>query len=172
VISSDSLFRQIAASPDDRVDARGLLAARLFDILIGDWDRNRGQWRWATFGDSLPRIWHPIAVDRDQSFARFDGVLLLAARQVAPQLPYFYGNYPNIEAATNNGRELDRRFLAQLERQVWDSVTLAMQTALSDSLLSEAVLRLPGPHAALSADMLLSALKERREKLPRAADAF
>jgi hypothetical protein len=172
VISSDSLFRLVAESPDDRVDARGLLAARLFDILIGDWDRNRGQWRWAHFGDSVPRIWHPIPVDRDQSFARFDGMLLMAARQMAPQLTYFSGKFPNIEAATYNGRELDRRFLVQLERQVWDSVTLAMQTALSDSTLTEAVARLPQPHAALSADQLLRALKQRREQLPKAANAF
>jgi hypothetical protein len=63
VISSDSLFRLVAQSPDDRVDARSLLTARLFDILIGDWDRNRGQWRWAHFNDSAPRIWRPIPVD-------------------------------------------------------------------------------------------------------------
>lgn len=172
VISSDSLFHRVAQSPDDRVDARGLLVARLFDILIGDWDRNRGQWRWARFGDSTPRIWHPIPVDRDQSFARFDGMLLVAARQMAPQLTYFSRKFPNIEAATYNGRELDRRFLGQLERQVWDSVTLAMQTALSDSALGEAVERMPGAHAELSAAGLLLALKERREKLPRAVDEF
>lgn len=172
VISSDSLFLRVARSPEDRVDARGLLAARLFDILIGDWDRNRGQWRWARFGDSLPRIWHPVPVDRDQSFARFNGVLLKAARQMAPQLTHFSPRFPNIEAATWNGRELDRRFLAQLERQVWDSVTLAMQTALSDTVLAEAVARMPAPHAELSAAMILKALKQRREQLPKAADKF
>jgi hypothetical protein len=172
VISSDSLFRRVASSSDDRVDARSLLAARLFDILIGDWDRNRGQWRWVRFGDSVPRIWHPVPMDRDQSFARFDGVLLAAARQMAPQLTYFSTKFPNIEAATWNGRELDRRFLTQLERQVWDSVTLAMQTALSDSTIIEAVGRLPQRHADQSAGLLTRALKARREKLPQAADNY
>ena len=33
-----------AASPDDRVDARAFLTARLFDLLIGDWDRHADQW--------------------------------------------------------------------------------------------------------------------------------
>jgi hypothetical protein len=172
VIGSDSLFRLVAESSNDRVDARALLTARLFDILIGDWDRNRGQWRWARFTDSTPRIWQPVPVDRDQSFARFDGILLLAARQMAPQLTYFSRKFPDIEAATYNGRELDRRFLVQLERQVWDSVTFAMQTALSDSTLTEAVARLPQSHAELSAAFLLRTLKERRERLPQAAAEF
>lgn len=172
VIGSDSLFLRVARSPDDRVDARALLAARLFDILIGDWDRNRGQWRWARFTDSIPRIWYPIPVDRDQSFARFNGILLQAARQLAPQLTHFSPKFPNIEGATWNGRELDRRFLTQLERQVWDSVTVAMQTALSDSVLHEAVGRMPPPHKELSADLLVRALRQRRERLPQAADKF
>ncbi|HWA17161.1 MAG TPA: hypothetical protein VG817_12045, partial [Gemmatimonadales bacterium] len=172
VISSDSLFRRVGSSADDRVDARELLAARLFDVLIGDWDRNRGQWRWVRFGDSVPRIWHPVPVDRDQSFARFDGLLLVAARQLAPQLTYFSPKFPDIEAATYNGRELDRRYLVQLERQAWDSVTLAMQTALSDSAIIEAVGRLPRRHGEQSAGLLIKALKARRDKLPEAADKY
>ncbi len=172
IISSDSLFARVTASPDDRVDGAALLAARLFDLIIGDWDRNPSQWRWVRFGDSLPHLWQPVPIERDQAFARFDGLLLIGARQLAPQLTYFNRNFPDIEAATWNGRELDRRFLTQLEREVWDSVARAMQTALSDSAIDEAMSRLPPAHAALSAAQLTASLRQRRERLPEAAAAF
>jgi hypothetical protein len=40
-------FNRTQASPKERVHARELLKARLFDMFIGDWDRHRWQWRWA-----------------------------------------------------------------------------------------------------------------------------
>ena len=60
---------------------------------------------------TLPRRWVPIPQDRDQAFAKYDGVLLYVARQTAPQLTNFGTKYPYIPGATWNGRDLDRRLL-------------------------------------------------------------
>src|SRR5689334_611236 len=60
IISSDTLFARVQRGPQDQVDARALLTARLFDVLIGDWDRHAGQWFWARFGETMPRRWVPI----------------------------------------------------------------------------------------------------------------
>ena len=94
IIDSDSLIARIRRSPDDRAESRAFLTARLFDLLIGDWDRHAGQWSWARFGDAVPRRWVPIPLDRDQAFAKYDGVLLYVARQTAPQLTNFGPKYP------------------------------------------------------------------------------
>lgn len=172
IIGSDNLFEKVQESADDRVHARQLLAARLIDILLGDWDRHRDQWRWARFNDSTPTIWHPIPRDRDQAFADFDGLLLALARNPAPQLVTFGPDYPYMVGLTWNGRELDRRFLAELERPVWDSTARALQAAITDAVIDDAVSRLPDAYRAASGAALAAALRQRRDRLPGAADRF
>jgi hypothetical protein len=172
LIGSDSLLARTARSPDDQVDARALLTARLFDVLIGDWDRHDDQWRWARFGNTLPRHWVPIPLDRDQAFVKYDGLLLGVARQTAPQLTNFGPKYPYIPGATWNGRDLDRRYLSGLEWPVWESVVSSLQATLTNEVIDDAVHALPPQHYALKGAALASALRTRRDRLLDAADRY
>ena len=43
VISSERLMERLDEGPQDRVDARAFLTARIVDLFLGDWDRHRGQ---------------------------------------------------------------------------------------------------------------------------------
>jgi hypothetical protein len=172
IIGSDSLFARAARSPEDRVDARALLTARLFDVFIGDWDRHADQWRWARFGDRVPRRWVPIPLDRDQAFVKYDGLLLSVARQSAPQLLNFGPKYPYIAGATWNGRDLDRRFLVELDWPTWKSVATALQTKLTDAVIDDAVRALPPEHYALQGKALTASLKQRRDQLLDAAGQY
>ncbi|MGH7509989.1 MAG: hypothetical protein ACREMZ_11010 [Gemmatimonadales bacterium] len=172
IMGSDTLFARVRRSPDDRVDALSLLKARLFDVLIGDWDRHSDQWVWARFNDSIPRRWVPIPRDRDQAFAKYDGVLLYLARQSAPQLTNFGSGYPYMAGATWNGRDLDRRFLVELEWPVWDSIAREFQAALTDSVIHDAVRALPEEHYTVSGAELTAALRSRRDRLVDAAREY
>jgi hypothetical protein len=172
IISSDTLLARTSRSPEDRVDARALLKARLFDVLIGDWDRHSDQWVWARYGDGLPRTWIPIPRDRDQAFVKYDGLLLSVARTSAPQLTNFGPRYPYIPGATWNGRDLDRRFLVGLEWPAWQVVTRELQASLTDAALDSAVQALPPEHRAIAGKSLTSALRERRDRLPEAANRY
>lgn len=172
VISSDALFRRVEESADDRVDAQALLTARLMDGFLGDWDRHRDQWRWVTYDSAPPRRWQPIPRDRDQAFVRFDGLLPALARSQAPQLVNFGPRYPAVIGLTWNGRELDRRFLIGLEWPAWDSTSRALQARLTDQVITEAVQRLPASHLERDSARLASALRARRDALPRLARDF
>ena len=169
IINSDSLITRLERSPEDRVDAPAFLRARLFDLLIGDWDRHAGQWSWALFDENSPRRWVPIPLDRDQAFAKYDGVLLSIARQTAPQLTNFGTGYPYLSGATWNGRDLDRRLLVELDWPVWDSTATRLQAALSDEVIDNAVRALPPEHYRLGGSELSSALRSRRDHLMAAA---
>ena len=169
IIDSDTLIARITRAPDDRVDARAFLTARLFDLLIGDWDRHAGQWSWARFGGATPRRWVPIPEDRDQAFVKYDGLLLAVARQTAPQLTNFGQDYPYIPGATWNGRDLDRRILVELEWPEWESVAVGLQAALTDDVIENAVRALPSEHYALKGADLIQALRTRRDDLVKAA---
>ncbi len=172
IIRSDSLIARLTRSSDDRAEAGAFLTARLFDLLIGDWDRHSGQWSWARFDDDLPRRWVPIPQDRDQAFAKYDGVMLYVARQSAPQLTNFGSKYPYIAGATWNGRDLDRRLLVGLGWPVWESAAIRLQSALSDEAIDAAVRSLPPEHYQLQGAWLVSALRSRRDHLLEAAQDY
>ena len=172
VIGTDKLEKRVDRGPSDVVDARSFLTARLVDVYLGDWDRHRDQWRWARFGDEKPAKWVPIPRDRDQAFARFDGLMLTVARGTAPQLVKFGPHYPGMLGLTWNGRDLDRRFLVGLERPVWDSIAAGLQSRLTDAAIESAVARLPASYIPLDSARLATALKARRDDLPEAAGRY
>lgn len=170
VIGSDELFARIRRSPMDRVDARALLAARLVDIFVGDWDRDRPQWLWIREGASGK--WLPIADDRDEAFVRMDGLLPSAMRFVRPEFVSFKETYPSIAGLTYSGQELDRQFLAELERPTWDSVAASVTAMLTDELIEGAVRRQPAEMYAIGGARLVSDLEQRRDALQTAASEF
>ncbi|MGD8727378.1 MAG: hypothetical protein PVH40_07015, partial [Gemmatimonadales bacterium] len=64
IIDSDELFARATESPLDRVDLITYLEARLFDYVIGDWDRHRGQWNWMRLDTDSVTHWVPLPEDR------------------------------------------------------------------------------------------------------------
>lgn len=172
IASTQKLFNRLERSPNDRVDARAFLAARLLDIYIGDWDRHQDQWRWARYDEGGLRSWRPIPRDRDQAFARLDGVLVQLAGVYFPQLVGFDDDYPDLYRLTYAGQVLDRRLLTGLERPEWDSIAAALQARLTDSVIDAAVHRLPAEYQRGSGMGLDRALRRRRDDLPNAARSF
>src|SRR5262249_14902666 len=135
-------------------------------------DRHRDQWRWGYFGDTIPRSWRPIPLDRDQAFAKYDGFLLWIARQSAFQLTNFQGEYSNPVGAAWNGRDLDRRLLTSLSWSDWEKVESELATALSDSVIQDAVAALPPEHFQLIGSRLTAWLTQRRDGLPKEARKY
>ena len=172
VIGGDELFTRLAAGPDDRVDVRAFLKARLLDVLVGDWDRHRDQWSWARFGDDLPRRWVPIPRDRDYAMVHYDGLVLGVARLKLPQLLQFNPKYDQVLGLTWNGRELDRRLLMEPQAAVWDTVVAEIQAAVTDTVIADAVRQLPPPYQALCGARLTEALRTRRDTLAAVAHRF
>jgi hypothetical protein len=172
IVSTDELFERLEHDQDERVDARAYLTARLVDVFLGDWDRHQDQWRWARLakGDTVP--WTPIPRDRDQAFARFDGLLLGLARLSAPQLVKFSDSYPSMVGLTWNARMVDRRLLSGLDRPAWDSAASQLKARLTDEVIDGAVAKLPPEFRQRNAAWLAAALKQRRDQLPDAARRF
>lgn len=163
--STEDVLVALDSNTRHRVDATGFLAARLLDFVLNDWDRHLGQWHWTPEAGNRQTIWHPIPVDRDQAFSWYDGLVVDLLRLAMPKLVKFGPEFPRLSGLTSNSRETDRRFLASLSREQWDSVTRFVQDRLSDSVLSAAVRRLPHPWLALSGAFLEGSLQQRRDGL-------
>lgn len=166
----DEMDKLTEASPQDRVDARMMLKWRLFDMFVGDWDRHIGQWDWIRVKGQ--EKWQPIATDRDQAFAKFDGLVLWAARTREPRFVNFEGDYPPAEGLGFNPRFVDRRYLAELDRPVYREVAAELQRSLTDAAIEAAARRMPEPYYRLNGQSLVSKLKSRRDQLPKIADEF
>ncbi len=172
IVGSERLLELVRSSSCDRVDARALLKARLIDLVIGDKDRHPEQWRWASFPRGSCRTWLPIPEDRDQAFINLDGLLMAATRIVGPQQIRFGPKYPSTVGLTFKGWDVDRGFLAELERPTWDSLVQVVQHALTDAVIESAVRSLPPQHYQLSGEFLASALKARRDHLSKVATKY
>ncbi len=174
IVASEELFELIEADGGNRVNALALLSARLMDILLGDRDRSIDNWWWAGFETDAGHEWHPIPRDRDQAFIRLDGFLRVILGFYEPEIEAVGVAYSSsdIVGLTRSGWDLDRRFLSEIERSSWDSVVHELQTKLTDSVIDAAVRRMPPEHYALLGDELATSLKERRNRLPKAAAEF
>jgi hypothetical protein len=167
ILDADEFEARVREDPRNVLDLERFLAARLFDYWIGDWDRHRGQWTFLRHPADTGTVieWTPVPEDRDQAFVRFDGVLLWLARQYVPQLLNFGDRMPPAWAFVWNGRDLDRHFLVKLEWSVWDSVATDLQERLTDSIIDQAVLRLPPEYVLIDGARMARALKARRQQL-------
>jgi len=76
LISTTDLLRNLQKSDAYYVDEDAYIRARLFDMLIGDWDRHQDQWRWAEFKVGTKKMYKPVPRDRDQAFSKYDGFFM------------------------------------------------------------------------------------------------
>jgi hypothetical protein len=174
IVSTDKLFDELADDHDDEVDSEAFLTARLLDVFVGDWDRHVDQWRWARFRKDGKKLWYPIPRDRDQAFAKFDGLLpsLAEKRYVVTQMESFAKTTPDIISLTYSGRHLDRRFLNDLDYGAWQKATEAFLAKLTDEVITQAVRKLPPEIYAKSGEALAKKLIARRALMRKASDQY
>lgn len=172
VSGTETVWEDIEEERCDRVDARAYLKARLMDLLINDKDRHPGQWRWARLPKGDCYTWLPIPEDRDQAFIHYGGVTMMLVRRALPRAITFGDSYPDLRGLTMTGWELDRQFLAELDKPAWDEVVEVFQAELPDPVIEDAVRRLPAPYYELVGEDLEAALKARRDALPDFVDRY
>lgn len=172
VINTVKLLDRLNKEYDESVDSKEFLKARLIDIYLGDWDRHKDQWKWIRFEDGENKIYKPFPMDRDQAFAKFDGLLPWIAEQNVPQLNNFGYNYPDMRFMTWSGRYIDQRFLTFLSRAEWESITNEVLSELTNNLIESAVKKLPPEVYLIAKDELTGKLKSRRDGLKEASDEY
>lgn len=182
-VATEDALRNRYRSRDYQLAAGAFARARLFDLLIGDWDRHEGQWTWAeaaTTSDGndgyfAKTRYAPIPKDRDQAFFRFDDGLLtwLASRRWAVRkLQTMHARYGDIGSLAWNARFLDARALQSLNAGAFTALARAMQANLPDSVLRAALKAWPAPVQTLETERTFQLLRARRDALPAAAEAF
>ena len=170
IIDHLKLYELLEAGRGDAVDLPAFLRARLMDILMGDWDRHRRQWRWAKVPGSA--LWQPIPEDRDQAFSRYEGLVLDIGRGRDPRLQKLAEKYSKVGGLVWNGREQDRRLLVPLEREAFRAAALDLEAKVTDAVIEEAARAMPLEWRRIDEERLVRILKARRDALPEIADRY
>ncbi|QHW00578.1 BamA/TamA family outer membrane protein [Spirosoma endbachense] len=170
--STPKLLEKLQDDNDNRVDQRSVLRARLFDMLIGDWDRHDDQWRWASFKSSKGLRFMPVPRDRDQAFFVNEGILpkIVSRRWLLPKIQGFDYKIRYVPGFNTNARFFDRSFLTEPSRADWLAVADSLQRSLTDEAINKALSQLPEPSRSLTAETIAAKLRQRRADLLRYAD--
>lgn len=145
--------------------------ARLFDLLIGDWDRHEDNWKWAEFEENGIKVLRPIPRDRDRAFSLIDGIgPWFASKVFLSRLEHFGFKKPDAGSLSYQSRHLDRFLLSPLSKQDYRREAAFIQEALTDELIEAAARKMPAATFAVSGPEIIAKLKARRDALRAFAD--
>ncbi len=151
LISTDDLLKKLRKDEDYEVDSETYVRARLFDMMIGDWDRHTDQWRWAEFKDkeSGKVVYKPVPRDRDQAFSIMgDGFFMNLATRIIPSLTLMEGFHEEIRSVKGfNGSPkayaLDMILLSETDIKTWEAQTAFIQKNINEAVIDNAFEEFP-----------------------------
>lgn len=184
VISDERLREELREDQDHYVDQRAFLRARLLDMLVADWDRHAGQFRWGAFepgeldpsltGDAATqgKVYLPVPRDHDWAFYGIGGLIQPPLALFDKRLQPIGTDYGSLVGLNRNGLPQDRRFLNRLTEDEWREIAADVRQELTDEAISEAVGVVPPEVYAQIGDEWVRILRARRDQLVNVAESY
>ena len=176
VISTDDLLENISKNEKHKIDEAAYIKARLFDMLIGDWDRHEDQWRWGVFKESGSTIYRPIPRDRDQAFSIMgDGFLLNIATKTIPTLRLMHAYKEDLKSPKWFNLEpypLDMALINQSDKKIWDAQVNLITTNITDEIIDKSFAFFPEEVQDITIQLIKKKLKGRRKNLQKISDTY
>ncbi|MDI3321346.1 BamA/TamA family outer membrane protein [Pinibacter soli] len=166
--NSEKMKKNLQKDNDNQLHAKEFLRARMLDALLGDWDRHEDQWRWYNDNDDKKaKEYLAVPRDRDQVFHVVQGFIpkIVSKEYVLP-------TFRNFDAEMSHEKWLlyKTRFgnvypEMQFTREEWKKEADKFAKAVTDSVIEEALKRLPAVSYAIRHDELTTILRARRDRL-------
>lgn len=153
------------------IDREFLVRNRLFDLVIGDWDRHAKQWGWVVQkqGENYRAV--PLAGDRDNAFFTVDGLIptVVSSKNIQPRLQSFEKEINYIPGLLY---PFDRYFLLDTPEEVFVEQAKFIQDNLTDKVIQDALNIWPADIYKLHGEEIKSKIKARRSQLVEYAIAY
>ncbi len=153
------------------IDKNALVRARLFDLLIGDWDRHAKQWGWVIQEKDNAFKAIPVAGDRDNAFFKLGGVIpgIISNENIEPEVRPFEKEidympglvYPN-----------DVYFLTDTPVEIFTTEAENLQKLMTDVAIADAFKVWPKEIYEIDGKEITEKLKSRRDNLVEYAKEF
>ncbi|WP_299390155.1 hypothetical protein [uncultured Gelidibacter sp.] len=154
-----------------KLDEHALVRARLFDLVIGDWDRHAKQWGWIIKENGDSQIAIPLPADRDNAFFNISGVIptIIANKNVTPEMRPFQSDIDYMPGLIH---DFDVYFLKSTPESVFIEEAQKLQQLLTDTVIEKALRQWPPQIYDLDGKTIEAKLKSRRNELLNYAMAF
>lgn len=174
IISTDDVLKNLQKDEKYGIDESAYIKARLFDMLIGDWDRHEDQWRWGEHQEGNKILYQPIPRDRDQAFTKYDGALLalFMNKPILRHMQTFKDDIKNVKWLNREPYPLDLAFLKTSDEKAWLEQAQYIQENLSDAEIDAAFHNLPTAVQDETVEAIKSKLKARKTQLLRYASEY
>lgn len=174
IISTTDMMQNLHKDEKYSVDENEYIKARLFDMLIGDWDRHSDQWRWGEYKKDGKVVYKPIPRDRDQAFSKYDGTLLslLMNIPVLRHMRSFKSKIDNVKWLNREPYPLDLAFLKTSDEKDWLNQAKYIQEHLTDAAIDNAFKELPKEVQDATIEDIKKNLKSRKKELQKYASEY
>ncbi len=174
--STSDVYERLRRDEKYKIDESAYIRARLFDMLIGDWDRHQDQWRWSEYKlENGDHIFKPIPRDRDQAFSNFDGGFLGTLRGLigfANQFQVYDEELKDIKWINVSATRLDRTLIRNSGREAWAEQAKFLQENLTDQAIESAFQNIPSESRGEDLDAIKKNLKGRRQNIVDIAERY
>ncbi|NNE78164.1 MAG: hypothetical protein HKN31_13960 [Pricia sp.] len=153
------------------INKNALVRARLFDILIGDWDRHAKQWGWVVMNNGYDYKAVPLPGDRDNAFFNIGGLIptIIANKNLLPGLQSFE---KEIDYLPGLVMPFDVYFLKGVPKKIFTDEARDLQKVLTDEVIDWAFKIWPEAIYRLDAKDIMETIKHRRANLVEYAESF
>ncbi|MFT7071400.1 MAG: hypothetical protein ACJAX3_000370 [Patiriisocius sp.] len=175
VETTDDILIKLRKDKSLKVDEESYILSRLFDMLIGDWDREPDHWRWAEYTREGKNLFVPIPRNRDDAFASLDGNILNVAGALfggTRVIHEYREDLSNLQWFNEEGILLDRALLQMSGRNQWNYAAHFIQSQLTDELIDAAFDDVPEEVQDESLARIKNTLKGRRNNLAEIANTY
>ncbi|EDM43962.1 outer membrane protein [unidentified eubacterium SCB49] len=170
LVTTAQMLEGLRADTSNKIDEVAYLQARIFDMLIGDWNRTATQWDWLAQTTNGATLYTPISKNSDQAFTKMgDGPLMRLTTFFSKKrrhLENYSGELVNAKWLNKSAFALDKALLTNLDESHWNTETEKLLTALTDEVIKKAFDRIPQELDARISEEIIFNLEQRRDKLP------
>lgn len=175
-ISTNELLEKIRKNSQHKIDEEAYVRARIFDMIIGDWDRHFDQWRWAVKKQKdSTKLYTPIPRDRDAAFAKFDGLVLNLLIKLIPEMRFWQsydGELKHSKWFMQEAYNLDKAILTKSSVETWETQAKLIQQNLTDAIIDKAFEQMPVEMQDSTITIIKNKLKKRRKNIVKIATEF
>ena len=174
ILGTEEVIKLLGKDEKYKIDEKSYIRARLFDLLIGDWDRHYDQWKWEQKQEGHFIYLSPVPKDRDQAFVRYDGVLTQFFLDF-PGLRHmqsFDEKIKNLKWFNMEPYPLDLAFTKASSEKDWLEEAEFIQNHLHSEIIDSAFKKLPKEVQNSDTEIIKKNLEIRKKDLQKYASEY
>lgn len=173
-LNTTQLLSKLEESKSNKVNQQEYIRERLFNMLVGDWNKPPENWIWEEEINGSGLEYSPLIIDRVCSFPRVDGMLfkgILGMFGLACITNYDY-ELSDLKKFNQLTLPLDIAVTSISNEEVWIKQANYIKQQLTDEIIEKAFKLFPPEVQGIETELIKRKLKTRRNNLDKTAERY